>query len=1402
MKTSIDNDETFLVDGRYTFRDLVDIEKLDAVLQKFSLATGFTTGLVSFPKQELLISSGWRDICTKFHRVHPEASQSCKNSNLFLTSRLKESHKWSVRTCENGLIDAATPILVQDTHVASLFTGQILFEKPDRERFHQQALRFDFDPEAYLKALDAVPVVTEEQLRRCLDFLSSLAVLIAEEGLAGLRQKHNEEHLKQLLEEQQNTQKCLEERETNLRITLDSIGDAVISTDTEGHVVRINPMASRYTGWSAEQAIGQPLDEVLRIVHVQDRSPCENPVREVLSKEKIAEVDRDALLISKDGQEYRIADSAAPILDTAGNTTGVVLVFRDVSEEYRIQDDLLQERDFSSSIVKNTSTFICSIAPDGTVRFINPAGETISGYKSEEILGQNYWKTLYPREQYDQVRQLFEAFQNNEVKNFEMPLTTKSGEQRIISWNSFKRFNNQGQLTEIIGLGADITERKRAENALEKRLVALTKPLDDNSEISFEDLFNLHDFQQIQDEFSNATGVASIITHTDGTPITKPSNFCRLCNDIIRKTEKGRANCYKSDAALGRFNETGPIVQPCMSSGLWDAGASISVGGKHIANWLIGQVRDDTQNEENMRRYARAIGANEQDVLKAFQEVPQMPLWKFEKISLFLFTVANQLSSIAYQNIQQARTITKRKQAEKALQQRIAQEKLISEISTRFIDLPAEAIDENIENSLYRICTFLDIDAGYLLRFDSSGKTVRMTHLWQSTATSIDKNFSMDLETSSPPWWLQNVLENNRLCVPSVDSLEPDDDVKVVLSSNVHSLVEIAVVTQEKNVAVLGLASHLDGRNWSEEEVSLLRMAGQVFVNGLLRQKSEREHREHVAFLEHLDRFDTAIRHKTKLDDLLRSALDSLREIFNSDRAFVSYPLDPNADYYFVPMQSANKKYRVENLNQTPLPMDTETRRQFSRSLLRKTPQSVSTIEADQPPSKLREQFSVKSILFTPMFPTVDRPWLLGMHQCSHPRRWSRNDRNLFKEIARRFEDALNATLIFQNLQNNRRWLFTTLSSVADPVLTTNSDGEIIFMNEAAQAFSGRAFSHIDTWSLGTDHKSQGLCLNEVLDLREPSGEPLSSPLAELIKETHQSVYEKEGLARNHTGENRVVLISGSRIRNAENQVIGMVLVLRDITDQRTREAMLRHQQKLEAIGTLAGGVAHEINNPIGIIMNYAQLILDDSESDSSTAQDAAMIVSESRRIAEIVKNLLSFSRQDMESHSPANLRDVLHATLNLTNKILSKFNILMELEVPTDIPRIKCRSQQIMQVLMNLITNAKDALNERYPGHHENKRISIRISQIEKEGKPWLRTSIRDWGGGIPKSIAGRVFDPFFTSKDPGKGTGLGLSVSHGIIKDHGGNLWFENVPGEGVTFYMDLPINNGWQLETDIYE
>ncbi len=190
-----------------------------------------------------------------------------------------------------------------------------------------------------------------------------------------------------------------------------------------------------------------------------------------------------------------------------------------------------------------------------------------------------------------------------------------------------------------------------------RRDTELLSAAEDTGDISFHDLFNIEEIQAIQDAFAEAVGISSLITAPDGTPITKPSNFCRLCSGIIRKTDRGIENCRRSDSVIGVYRPDGPTIQPCLSSGLYDAGASIRAGSRHVANWLMGQVRTEEQHEEEMLRYASEIGVDAKTYSEALKEVPVMSLEKFTRIANALYMFANLLSEIAMQNLQNKKDI-------------------------------------------------------------------------------------------------------------------------------------------------------------------------------------------------------------------------------------------------------------------------------------------------------------------------------------------------------------------------------------------------------------------------------------------------------------------------------------------------------------------------------------------------------------------------------------------------------------------------------------------------------------------------------------------------------------------------------------------------------------------------
>ncbi|MCK5827348.1 hybrid sensor histidine kinase/response regulator, partial [Candidatus Bipolaricaulota bacterium] len=261
--------------------------------------------------------------------------------------------------------------------------------------------------------------------------------------------------------------------------------------------------------------------------------------------------------------------------------------------------------------------------------------------------------------------------------------------------------------------------------------------------------------------------------------------------------------------------------------------------------------------------------------------------------------------------------------------------------------------------------------------------------------------------------------------------------------------------------------------------------------------------------------------------------------------------------------------------------------------------------------------------------------------------------------------------------------------------------------------------------------------------------------------------------------------------RPRENQ---FATIFEDITSRKraeeeklAMESTLRQTQKLESLGTMARGVAHEINNPLMGMINYADLIKERTDAEQ-LSEFAGEIMAEGQRIAKIVSGLLTFSRQETGTPNLVPMRELIDDSLTLVGSLLRSDQIAVELDIPEELPFIKCRRQQIQQVLINLLVNAQYYLNERYPAYDEDKILRIVVCPFEENGTAWIRTTVEDHGDGIPDDVLPRIFDPFFSTKPRHEGPGLGLSVSFGIIEEHEGRLTAESILGETTRIHMDL--------------
>ena len=324
---SRDPEKAHLVDGKYSVKDLVDLVQFRIVLEKFSNATGYTAGFLAYPSLEVLIATGWRDICTNFHRACPASSANCKLSNSELFKNLTRSRETNIQACGNGMHDGATPVIVRGKLIACLATGQALFEPPDEGRFRKQAAQYGFDESQYIEALRKVPIVSEAHFRRNLEFLSEIAVIFAETSLKNLE---NRERAEELAAEKE-----------QLAVTLSSIADGVMVTDMAGHLTIMNKVAEALIGWPQQEVLGRSISDIFPALKTESQAFYENPVETVLKSMKAAYMPI-TFLKSRYGREYIISGSAAPILDRQGSIHGVVLVFRDITDLKRLEDKIRQ----------------------------------------------------------------------------------------------------------------------------------------------------------------------------------------------------------------------------------------------------------------------------------------------------------------------------------------------------------------------------------------------------------------------------------------------------------------------------------------------------------------------------------------------------------------------------------------------------------------------------------------------------------------------------------------------------------------------------------------------------------------------------------------------------------------------------------------------------------------------------------------------------------------------------------------------------------------------------------------------------------------------------------------------------------------------------------------------------
>ena len=385
------------------------------------------------------------------------------------------------------------------------------------------------------------------------------------------------------------------------------------------------------------------------------------------------------------------------------------------------------------------------------------------------------------------------------------------------------------------------------------------------------------------------------------------------------------------------------------------------------------------------------------------------------------------------------------------------------------------------------------------------------------------------------------------------------------------------------------------------------------------------------------------------------------------------------------------------------------------------------------------------------------------------------------KDLQTAVEMAVYRHRVDRQMREDNHWLASTLGSIGDAVIATDRNGGVQFMNGLAEQLTG--------WSLG---EAIGINVGKVFCLETADSNVTVANPVHIALETESIV----GIPPNvnlvsRNGTRRPIDDVASPIRDVKG-VNGAVLVFRDITERKRLEEHLQHAHKMESIGRLAGGIAHDFNNILTVITAYCEMLKFEELSSKDRNAYLEQIELASRRATDLTSRILTFSRKQMRNPTSVCLNDSVRESLSMV-KSLVRDNINLELRLADELHSVLADSTQILQVLLNLTANSRDALPK-------GGRIVIETSNVDHDllgpGKnlseisgPLVMLSVSDNGTGIPPDVLKQIFEPYFTTKDAGLGTGLGLATVYGIVKQSKGHVEVASTVGQGTTIQIFLP-------------
>ena len=871
----------------------------------------------------------------------------------------------------------------------------------------------------------------------------------------------------------------------------------------------------------------------------------------------------------------------------------------------------------------------------------------------------------------------------------------------------------------------------------------------------FSEIINISDLQRIQDLFANTHGVASVITDTEGKPITQPSNFTRLCESIIRKTEKGCANCFQSDAVIGRYNSAGPIVQPCLSGGLWDAGVSIIVGGLHIANWLIGQVRNEQVDEKKMMQYADEIGADKVDFKAALNEVPVMSAVQFQKIADFLFVFANELSEKSFSNMQLKKQIDENEKINALLLER----------------------EENLKQERILLRTIIDSipDSIYVKDLEYRKVLANKANI---------QNCGIDKE--------EDIIGKTDFDIFPAEIAEKllDDDKKVF----------------NEGVSVLNKEEYIKRPNFDEKwlltsKLPLYDDKGKIIgLVGIGRDITRHKQAEDAVRL-----------NEEKLKSIFRVAPSGIGVVINRTFAEVNPKVCEMTGYrseelvgqstrILYPTKEeyelvGHEKYKQIAKNGTGT---VETRWQRNDGKIIDVLLSSTPVDSDD---------LSKGVTFTALDISerikAEQENIAAKEKAEEREEKikSQNQEILFNN--QRLESLLEVSQFQTN--SVQKLLDFALHQAVD--LTNSKIGYIYFYVEEKKQFI------LNTWSKEVMKECSVMNPQTVYDLDKTGcwGEAVRQRKPIIINDFQAESPIKKGTPEGHVKldkfltipvifDNKIVAVAAvaNKSTNYNSSDIRQLTLLMDnvwkiserlvlIKDLHAAKEQAEESDRLKS--AFLANMSHEIRTPMNGILGFAELLKEPGLTGQKQQEYIRIIEKSGARMLNIINDIVDISKIE------SGLMKLDMKESNINEQIEYAYTFFkpeaeakgIKLSFSNTLPQkeaiIKTDREKLYAVLTNLVKNAI-----KY-----SKEGAIEFGYI-KNGET-LEFYVKDTGIGIPKDRKEGIFERFIqadiSDKMARQGAGLGLSISKAYVEMLGGKIWVESDEGIGSTFYFTLPYN-----------